>query len=106
MNYLNISGRLTKKAELKVAKNSDTKYTFFNVAVNTYNKDTVFLPATAFEKTAEFLCNNFEKGQPIIVIGHLSTNSSDNKTTFNSLQIRLNLRDIVKTKSKATPIIQ
>ena len=77
INTIIISGNLTSTPELK--NSNDVLFLHYNIAVNGYNSKAMeptvdFIPCTAFGKTAEFICNNFTKGSPVIVEGSLKQN--------------------------------
>jgi single-strand DNA-binding protein len=72
-------GRLTAEPELKQTQN-DKSYVKFNIAVNRFAKDkdhpeSDFFKIVAWEKTAEFICKYFTKGDPIVVEGSVRTRS-------------------------------
>ena len=71
MNTVCIMGRLTATPELKTSKNGKS-YSFFNVAVERDfipkggERQADFLDCIAWDRAAEFLCRNFEKGTMIV----------------------------------------
>ena len=90
INCINIMGRLTDTPELKVT-NSGTNVTTFTVAVDRQyskgEKQTDFIPVTAWRGTAEFISKWFSKGQMIAVQGPLQTRKyqdkdGNNRTAF------------------------
>ena len=86
MNRFTTIGRITKEIEVKETKNG-VKYAFFSVAVDKKpgkGKDngTDFLPCVAYDKLAEFISKYFKKGDPILVEGHLSSQTKK-KEEFN-----------------------
>ncbi|GMB10590.1 MAG: single-stranded DNA-binding protein [Candidatus Improbicoccus devescovinae] len=79
LNSIVLMGRLTADPELKKPQN-DKYFVKFNIAVNRYSKDKEhsganFFKVVAWEKTAEFICNYFAKGDPIVVEGNVKTGS-------------------------------
>lgn len=72
MNSANIIGRICNDIELKyVGKKSDLAVTNINISIDRGADDTVFVPVTAFGKTAEFMADYMEKGQRIGLSGEL-----------------------------------
>lgn len=86
INCINIMGRLTDTPELKVT-NSGTNVTTFTVAVERQyskgEKQTDFIPVTAWRGTAEFVSKWFSKGQMIAVQGSLQTRKYQDKDGHN-----------------------
>ena len=78
LNKVIIGGRLTSTPELKQT-NGGVQVTSFTVAVNRkYNKDEQkadFINCTAWKQTAEFICNYFQKGSSICVVGSMQNRS-------------------------------
>lgn len=75
MNKAILMGRLTKAPELRHTS-AGTPVVSFSIAIdNGYgeNKQTDFVNCVAWNKTAEFVSNYFEKGSMIIVIGRIAT---------------------------------
>ena len=84
MNSIVISGRLTRKPELKQTKTS--KYVCdFSLAVNRGTKnengdyEVDYINCRAWNKTAENLCNYQDKGSFIIVDGSIRAESYEDK---------------------------
>ncbi|GMB10613.1 MAG: single-stranded DNA-binding protein [Candidatus Improbicoccus devescovinae] len=76
-NLIVLMGRLTVDPELKTSQN-DKNFVRFNLAVNRYVKDkdhpeADFFKIVAWEKTAEFICNYFNKGDTIVIQGSVKT---------------------------------
>lgn len=86
INCINIMGRLTDTPELKTT-NSGTNVTTFTVAVDRQyfkgEKQTDFIPVTAWRGTAEFVSKWFSKGQMIAVQGPLQTRKYQDKDGHN-----------------------
>lgn len=76
LNKAVLLGRLTADPEMR-STNSGKKVTSFTLAVNRNGKDagTDFIDIVAWEKTAEFVCRYFRKGQQVAVSGRISTRS-------------------------------
>jgi single-strand DNA-binding protein len=74
MNKIVLLGRLTKNPELK-SLNTGKSVATFGLAVNRrFSKDEAdFFNCCAWEKTAEFITNNFTKGSQIAIIGRFET---------------------------------
>lgn len=80
MNNIVIKGRLCDFPELKQT-NSGKSVTNFNVAVNRrFQKDTAdFFTIVAWEKTADFICKYFGKGQEILIQGEMQSRKWEDK---------------------------
>ena len=80
MNYVCLSGRLTKDPSISDGQSKVAKYT---LAVDRYSKDgeqqADFISCVAFGKSAEFVQNYLRKGTKIIVEGRIQTGSYTNK---------------------------
>ncbi len=86
INCINIMGRLTAEPELKVTTNG-TNVTTFTVAVDRQyskgEKQTDFIPVTAWRGTADFISKYFRKGQMIAVQGSLQTRKYQDRDGHN-----------------------
>lgn len=84
MNRVCLVGRLTAKPELKYTP-SNVPTTRFSLAVNRTFKneqggrDADFINILAWRKTAELICNYFDKGSQIGLEGRIQTGSYDDK---------------------------
>lgn len=83
MNKATLIGRFAADPELKTT-NSGKSVVSFTLAVDrpgTYgeNKKTDFIDFIAWNKTAEFICRNFSKGEPIGVEGSIQTRVWEDK---------------------------
>ncbi len=84
MNRVCLVGRLTTKPELKYTP-SNVPTTRFSLAVNRTFKneqggrDADFINILAWRKTAELICNYFDKGSQIGLEGRIQTGSYDDK---------------------------
>lgn len=80
MNVICLMGRLTAEPELKHTQ-SGVAVTSFQVAVDRayqpkgQERQTDFIPVTAWRNTAEFICRYFHKGQRIALNGSLQSRS-------------------------------
>lgn len=75
-NSATLIGRLTKAPELKKTQN-DKSVCNFTIAVDRRfdREKTDFLSIVAWNKTAEFVCSYFHKGDAIGVLGRIETRS-------------------------------
>ena len=77
-NKVILMGRLTADPELK-SSSSGTSVTSFNLAVDRrytkegQEKQVDFITIVAWRNTAEFICNYFQKGKSILIVGSLQT---------------------------------
>jgi single-strand DNA-binding protein len=84
MNQWQGMGRLTKDLELRTSQ-SGMSLLSFTIAVNRKfskegeQKQADFISCKAFGKTAENIAKFFNKGNLIIILGHIQTGSYDNK---------------------------
>ena len=76
LNKAILMGRLTADPEMRSTPNGK-KVCSFTLAVNRPGKDagTDFIDIVAWEKTAEFVCKYFTKGQQMAVAGRIQTRS-------------------------------
>lgn len=72
MNNINISGNIVAKP---VIRGNDKKVANFTVAVRGYGDHTDFIRCVAFNKAAEYLEANADKGDKIVVNGSLHIGS-------------------------------
>ena len=85
MNQVTLIGRLTKKADVGYAHNSDMAIAKFTLAVDRMKKgEADFIRVTAFGKTAEIVDRYTDKGRQLAVQGRLQTGSyeKDGKKVF------------------------
>ena len=83
MNKLTLLGRLVRDPEVRYS-NSGMAVTKFTIAVDRprrkdHDKETDFIPCTAFNKTAETIGNYFSKGSRILVDGSMRVEAYDGK---------------------------
>ncbi len=88
MNKVFLAGRLTRDPELRYIP-SGTAVCELGLAVSRkyrtkdgeQREDTVFIDVTCWDKTAEFVGENFHKGRPIMVEGRLKSDEWEDKNT-------------------------
>jgi len=81
LNTITIMGNLVKDPELRSTQ-SGIKVASLRVAVGrdfSKEKETDFFDVVAWRATADFVCRNFTKGQPILVNGSLRTRHWEDK---------------------------
>ncbi|GMB10610.1 MAG: single-stranded DNA-binding protein [Candidatus Improbicoccus devescovinae] len=108
-NLIVLMGRLTVDPELKTFQN-DKNFVRFNLSVNRYVKDKEhpeadFFRIVAWEKTAEFICNYFNKGDTIVIQGTVKTDSFTDdegvkRKTFDVLANKVDVAGSKKYKPK------
>ena len=76
MNNITLSGRLVYEVEVKATKDGNS-FLSTRIAVNRNdpNKTTDFFNIKAWGSTAEFIGKYFKKGDPIMLVGELRTES-------------------------------
>lgn len=84
MNTVILNGRISKI--LNIAVVNDLSIYKFMLATERYNyktkeKETDFIPCTAFRSTADFIKNRCDIGSKIIVMGHLKSSQFVDKNT-------------------------
>lgn len=104
MNNVTLMGRLTKAPELKYT-NTGTSYCNFTLAVNKpkmkdKEQETNFINCTAWNKTAETICNWLDKGNRVIVLGRLDVSKKDDKYYTNVVVETINFIDTVRTSKE------
>ena len=110
MNNVSLVGRLTADPEVKHTQ-SGTAYTRFSVAVDRpvkqgEEKQADFITIAAWNKTAEFVCKYFSKGQRIGLTGSIRTGSYIDKdgNKRNTVEVWANNVEFVEKKqSSAQP---
>ncbi len=84
LNNFSCMGRFTHTPELKTTVNNN-EVVKFSLAVGRSKttadgeKITDFIDCVAWNRTAEFICKHFKKGEPIIVDGRLETRQYEDK---------------------------
>lgn len=112
MNNVSLVGRLTVDPEVKHTQNG-TAYTRFNVAVDRpvkqgEEKQADFITVVAWNKTAEFVCKYFSKGQRIGLTGSIRTGSYNDKdgNKRNTVEVWANNVEFVEKKTSVQPTVQ
>lgn len=99
-NYCELEGNLTKDLELKTTQNG-TAYTFFSVAVaRDSGSGTDFVPIKAFGELAVSAEKALKKGDPIRVVGNVTTSSYEDKNQKMHYSTEVLAREIVKMQRK------
>lgn len=81
MNKVILSGRLVASPDIRYTQTGKAVANF-KIAVNDgygERKQTAFISCVAWQKTAEFVGNNFDKGKPILLEGRISTRTYDDQ---------------------------
>lgn len=84
LNNFSCMGRFTHTPELKTTVNNN-EVVKFSLAVGRPRatadgeKQADFIDCVAWNKTAEFICKHFKKGEPIIIDGKLETRQYEDK---------------------------
>lgn len=111
MNLVIISGRLVKDPEIRNTK-TDRAMCLVTIAVDDGkdkegNKRTQFVPCVAWDRNGEAISKWFNKGDPIIVYGHLSCRTWEKDGTkryaWEAFIDRWEFVPGVNTKPKAEP---
>ena len=110
MNNVTLMGRLTKAPELKYT-NTGTSYCNFTLAVNKpkmkdKEQETNFINCTAWNKTAETICNWLDKGNRVIVLGRLDVSKKDDKYYTNVVVETINFIDTVRRSKEQTSAVE
>lgn len=102
MNCIIITGRIVKDVEPRLTP-SGVPVTTFSVAVDRPNtKDvTDFFDCVAWRNTAEFIAKYFHKGDPIEIIGVMTTRSYDDKQGNKRKAYEISCDKVSFTKSSA-----
>lgn len=109
MNNVSLIGRLTADPEIKYTQNQKA-FTRFTVAVDRpvksgEEKQADFINIVAWDKTADFICKYFTKGQRIALTGTIRTGSytdkgGDKRYTF---EVWANNVEFCESKKEAAP---
>ena len=83
LNHAILMGRLAADPELRTTQ-SGVSVTSFRIAVaRTYDREIAdWIDIVAWRQQAEFVCNYFHKGDPIIVEGAIQTRSYEDKNGY------------------------
>ena len=110
MNNIILIGRLTAVPELKYTQNG-TAYTRFSIAVDRpvkqgEEKQADFFNIVAWNKTAEFVCKYFGKGQRIALTGSVRTGSftDRNGNKHYTFDVWANNVEFCESKSNSAPV--
>lgn len=90
LNVVAIMGRLVRDPELRQTQGGKDVASF-TVACDRNLKDAPadFIPVTAWDKTAQFVCRYFKKGSPIIIDGRLQSRQYQDKAGNNRTAIEI-----------------
>ena len=90
LNVVAIMGRLTRDPELRQTTSGKSVATF-TIACDRNKKDggADWLPVTAWERTAEFICKYFQKGSLIAIDGRLQSRQYQDKNGNNRTAIEV-----------------
>jgi len=81
MNYVILHGRISQDLQLKTLTNGNSAVSFGIAVRNDFKNsttgeyDTQFFNCVAYGKTAEHICNYYNKGKEIMIMGRLNTRS-------------------------------
>ncbi len=84
LNNFSCMGRFTHTPELKITPNGNNVVKF-SLAVGRSKttadseKTADFIDCVAWNKTAEFICKHFKKGEPVIIDGRFETREYEDK---------------------------
>ncbi len=88
LNKVLLAARLTRDPEARVLPNGTVMCKLglahsrkFRTKEGEQKEETLFINATCWDKTAEYVRDHFKKGRPIMIEGRLKLNEWDDKTT-------------------------
>jgi len=88
LNKVMLAGRLTRDPEARVLPNGTSLCKIglaysrkFRTKEGEQKEETLFINATCWDKTAEFVRDHFKKGRPVLLEGRLKLNEWDDKAT-------------------------
>ena len=99
MNKTILKGRITKDIELKQTS-AHISYCNFTLAVDRRfkdangNKQTDFIPCTAWRQTADFINKYFSKGSEILVTGELQSRTYDKQDGTKAYVYEVNVEEV------------
>ena len=101
LNKAILMGRMTADPELRSTQGGK-KVTSFTLAVNRNGKDagTDFIDIVAWEKTAEFVCRYFQKGQQVAVSGRISTRNWEDQNGGKRKAVEVVAEEVLFAESK------
>lgn len=79
MNFVLLMGRFVADPELKKTTSGKSVCTFTLAVDKGKDRGADFIDTVAWEKTAEFICKYFKKGDPIIIDGAVNTRTYEDK---------------------------
>ena len=107
LNHIVIMGRLTRDPETRFLQSSTNSVTRFSVAVerdykpaNAEKPEVDYFNCVAWNKTGEFVANNFRKGNMIAVTGSMEFGSYTNKEGFKTNTADLKVSSVYFTGEK------
>jgi len=101
LNVAVVTGNATNNAKAKKAKESDTQYAEFGLAVNHHRRETSFINIVAFGKQAEWAEKYVTKGRYYSVVGRLEGKGGRAKIIADSIDFQDFPRDEKPTGKKA-----
>ena len=88
LNKVMLAGRLTRDPEARVLPNGTALCKLglaysrkFRTKEGEQKEETLFINATCWDKTAEYVRDHFKKGRPVLIEGRLKLNEWDDKAT-------------------------
>lgn len=113
INVAVLTGRLTAKPELNETS-SGIPYVRFCIAVQRKFKheETDFINIVAWQHTAKFICNNFDKGNMIGIEGHIRTEkyveseSGKNRTSFDVVADNVRFTEKKRSDIQASELVE
>lgn len=104
LNVVAIMGRLVRDPELRKTQ-TGKDVASFTIACDRNRKDTPadFIPVTAWDKTAQFVCRYFQKGSLIAVDGRLQSRQYQDKAGNNRTAIEIVANNVNFAGSKQDP---
>ncbi|MFV8400921.1 single-stranded DNA-binding protein [Mycoplasma sp. 2634B] len=99
INEIKLMGRISNHPKLQETEKGN-KYTKVDIAVDT--KGTInFIPVTLWNKSAEYVANNLEKGTLIMLQGKIKSNIFSNASGSNRKQLEIVADSITCLETKA-----
>ena len=113
LNTVSLAGRIAQTPVLQ-RTSGDSAYVRFSIACDRdyrqvdKQRETDFIPCMAWRQTAEFLCQHFQKGSPVIVTGRLEVNSWKTPDGEQRREMLVSVDDVYfgesKPKEAQTPV--
>ena len=79
MNFVLLMGRFVADPELKKTTSGKSVCAFTLAVDKGKDRGADFIDTVAWEKTAEFICKYFKKGDPIVIDGAINTRTYEDK---------------------------